>query len=251
MVNLGMLSKDAAKLGHDVVSGAEKVGGYVKHHPVQTAVLAGTTAALAAGAVFTGGADLAAAPEVVGAELGGTAAAEGAGSVGLAAASVGTDAGAAAADAGVGTGVAADAAATGTSEATSAATDSTGLMTKIARGASTAFKPLGKALGTTIRYGLPVAGIGEAVNFGLTEASKGISNLNSQVLGVSSPLPYPNLNPLSPGGALSGGGQSSPSGASQPGSTGLSSLLSSPISKYVILAGGVLIVYALSRSGKL
>ena len=56
--------------GNDIAGGATRAWNAIPGTPAQKGIIIGSLAALAVGAVFTGGADLAVAPEVVGAEEG-------------------------------------------------------------------------------------------------------------------------------------------------------------------------------------
>lgn len=222
MVSLNVL-KAIESVPRVTVKGLEYVGTQIAKHPVESAIIGGSLAALGIGAVFTGGADLAAAPEVVAGEsaaLGGEAAAAG---IGDAAAG----ASAAAADA-AGAGVAADAGAAA-SDAAATGTES------IARSAGGTFiNGLAKGAATAVKYGLPLGAIG----IGAEYLSAGIADVEQSLL--TGTVPYQE-NPTQ----LLGGG-SGIIGSSQ-GVTSVSSpgggILSSSLGKILLLVFGGVVLY--------
>lgn len=199
---------------HDVTVGAAKVDHAVLTHPIESIAIGGTIAALAVGAVFTGGADLAAAPEVVGGEL--------------------------AAVSGV------DAASVAVSGADAAAADSAattpGLLSGVARtiggAGSKLINGFAKGAAGALKFGLPLGGIG----IGLSYLSQGIANTEQSFLNGVSPTSY---GP-SPLGLVLG---QSPTGTLTSQTTGTTttgtptSLFSSTAFKILLLLGGAFVLY--------
>lgn len=221
---------NAASIGKDIWNFGASAINSIRAHPVQSAIIGGTVAAFAVGAIFTGGADLAAAPEVVGAETGAVAATD----VGAAAAGIG-DAGAAAADAADASAAAGDAADAGTAVSADTSASTSGIRAALGKLVSPAI--------TAAKWGI----IGTGVDIGLSQVSKGIANMSAAVFGTQPSIPYPNPNPFATG--PSGSSPNTLGGAStgSVGSSGPSSLLTQMTSgtglELLLLIGVVFIGY--------
>lgn len=222
-------------IGGDLMHGFSMVGQsiesipkFVVSHPVESAIAIGGTVAVGAAVFFTGGIDAAAAPAEESAVLG---------------ASVGSDAligsidatGAAGIDGGA---AAAEDAGAGIAETTGSAARTLG---------SAASKYILGPIGTGLRYGLPIAIAGGFINYGLTEASEGLSNVESAITGQQVSIPYPG-SPLS--GLFGLGGMSS-SQSSQPVSTtpssSLSNILNSPLVEVGLIIAGLFVLYEILK----
>jgi len=202
--------KDIAAIGQDVVHGAEYVGHAIVTHPIESAIIAGGTAAVAAGTIFTFGANAPAAPEEEAAVIG---AAEGAD---IAGADIAASEGAAAAD---------------------AATD--GTASTLSQAGSTVINGAAKGAAGLLKYGLTGAGIGLAGYY----VSGAIANAEKAIVGGVNPQPYP-----SPIGILTGGSNGGAGGLTQTTQTStppslVSSLLSSPLTIILIVAAVGLLLY--------
>lgn len=205
-------------LGKDAVKAGEGLGNAIYHHPVESAIIAGGTAAVAAGVVFTGGVDAAAAPAEESAVIGAAEA---------------TDAGAsalAASDAGAAVG------------GDAGAVEGEGIASRIAGASKTIGSALSKyvarPLGVGLKYALPIGVAGFGVGEGLSLASGGIANLESSILQGKESYTY--------GTGFLGLPTTEPTGgttASSGGTTTSSSLLSSPAAKVLLIAGAALLLY--------
>jgi hypothetical protein len=220
VVSLNIL-KNIENIPRVTVKGLEYVGSQIQKHPLETAVVVGSVAALGIGAFFTAGADLAAAPEVIAGEttaLGGEAAA----TIGDAAAVTATDAAGA---------VGADAAAAEGAAATDAATAGTESVARSAGG--TFINGLAKGAATAVKYGLPLGAIG----IGAEYLSAGIADVEQSLL--SGTVPYQ----ITPTQLFGGGSGITGQVGSNPQTSTPSSILSSPIVEILLIIFGGFVLY--------
>lgn len=204
------LYSDFAGLGKDIVNGAESVGHAIVTHPIESAIIAGGTAAIAAGEIFSFGADTPLVPEEEAAVVGVGEAADVAGASSLAADS------AAAADA-------ADAGA-------ASVADGSG---------STVINGLAKGAASALRFGgigVGVGALGVGVEYGLSRITSGVEGL---LTGTTPPAPT--LSNILGGG---GGGTSFGSSPSPSSPSLLTDITSSPLLMILLIGAGALLLYA-------